>query len=70
MGGGRCSICREQLVTEGSDVDDPSVFGEEAHIVSRSKNGPRGSGGRDGLDVDAYENLILLCRRHHKQFDD
>lgn len=65
--GGRCSICQVQLVTEGTDTDDPSVFGEEAHIVGQSPNGPRA-----GVisDVDSYTNLILLCRKHHKQVDD
>ena len=65
--GGRCSICQVQLVTEGTDTDDPSVFGEEAHIVGQSPNGPRAG---NISDVDSYANLILLCRKHHKQVDD
>ena len=65
--GGRCSICKEQLVTEGTDTDAPSVFGEEAHIVGQSPNGPRAG---NIADVDSYANLILLCRKHHKQVDD
>jgi HNH endonuclease len=65
--GGRCSICRVQLVTEGTEGDDPSVFGEEAHIVAQSSNGPRGN---YLTRVDAYDNLILLCSKHHKQIDD
>lgn len=65
--GGRCSICRDQLVTEGTDTDDPSVFGEEAHIVARGQSGPRAG---KVTDIDAYDNLILLCRKHHKQVDD
>lgn len=66
--GGRCSICRVQLVTEGTEVDDPSVFGEEAHIVGKGKNGPRSRA--TASDIDSYDNLILLCRKHHKQIDD
>jgi len=65
--GGRCSYCQVQLVTEGTDTDDPSVFGEEAHIVGQSPNGPRAG---NIADVDSYANLILLCRKHHKQVDD
>src|ERR1019366_4166313 len=49
------------------DDDDPSVFGEECHIVAQSPGGPRAAG---IADVDGYENLILLCRKHHKQVDD
>jgi hypothetical protein len=43
------------------------VFGEEAHIVGQSPNGPRAG---SIPDVDSYANLILLCRKHHKQVDD
>lgn len=39
--GGRCSMCATQLVTDAFETDDPSVVGEEAHIVARSPNGPR-----------------------------
>jgi hypothetical protein len=66
--GGRCSICRVQVVGEGTDADDPSVFGEEAHIVARSPGGPRAS--HYAGDIDGYDNLILLCSKHHKQVDD
>lgn len=65
--GGRCSICRVQVATEGTDTDDPSVFGEECHIVGQSPKGPRAE---NIANVDAYYNLILLCTKHHKQIDD
>jgi hypothetical protein len=65
--GGRCSKCRVLLVTEGTDSDDPSVFGEEAHIVGKARGGPRAG---KVTDVDAYDNLILLCSKDHKQVDD
>jgi hypothetical protein len=65
--GGRCSICNEQLATEATDDDDPSVFGEECHIVAQSPGGPRAA---EIEDIDGYDNLILLCRKHHKQVDD
>jgi hypothetical protein len=65
--GGRCSICRELVVTEGTDTDDPSVFGQEAHIISEAPNGPRHA---DVFDYYAYDNLILLCSKDHKKVDD
>jgi hypothetical protein len=65
--GGRCSICRELVVTEGTDTDDPSVFGQEAHIIAEAPNGPRHA---DLPEYDVYYNLILLCSKHHKQVDD
>lgn len=54
-------------MTEGTETDDPSVFGEEAHIIGKAKNGPRA---KRIADIDTYSNLILLCRKHHKQIDD
>jgi hypothetical protein len=65
--GGRCSICRELVVTKGTDTDDPSVFGQEAHIIAEAPNGPRHA---DLPAYDVYGNLILLCSKHHKQIDD
>ena len=65
--GGRCSMCRVLLVTEATDSDDPSVFGEEAHIVAKAQNGPRAG---KLIDVDSYDNLILLCSMDHKRVDD
>ncbi|MDI5971529.1 HNH endonuclease [Streptomyces sp. SL13] len=67
--GGRCAICRGEVVTPGTDCDDPSVFGEEAHIVARSKGGPR-AGDLDDASRHSRTNLLLLCSRHHKQIDD
>ncbi|MFE7188111.1 HNH endonuclease [Kitasatospora sp. NPDC057541] len=67
--GGRCAICRVQVVAPGTDWDDPSVFGEEAHIVARSKGGPR-AGALDDASIDSHTNLVLLCSKHHKQVDD
>lgn len=65
--GGRCSICHVLLVTEGTDTDDPSVFGQEAHIISDAASGPRAG---DLPDHDVYDNLILLCSKDHKRVDD
>ena len=65
--GGRCSICRTLVVTEETEADAPSVFGEEAHIISAAPNGPRAG---DLPDHDVYGNLILLCSKDHKRIDD
>jgi hypothetical protein len=49
--------------------DRESIVGEECHIRARSPLGPRGT---DGFSdhLDEYDNLLLLCRVHHKQVDD
>src|SRR6266702_8523175 len=70
--GGRCAICRRQVLTPATETDDPSIFGEEAHIIPASKGGPRTAGRRGTTQdqIDHHSNLILLCSPHHKQVDD
>jgi hypothetical protein len=58
------------LVMDESETDDPSVVGEEAHIVGRKENGPRGKSTLTSEQRDKYNNLILLCSIHHKLIDD
>ncbi|MFI7339141.1 HNH endonuclease signature motif containing protein [Streptomyces sp. NPDC050085] len=67
--GGRCAICKEQVITPGTDSDDPSVFGEEAHIIAQSMGGPRAGGLASEL-INGHANLILLCSKDHKRVDD
>jgi hypothetical protein len=57
--GGRCSICRVLLVTEGTETDDPSVFGQEAHIISGKADGPRHA---YLPNFDVYSNLPRSMR--------
>ncbi len=64
--GNRCAICNEELF-QSIDCNSFNI-GEECHIVSEKKDGPRHID--DYGDYDAYSNLILLCRNHHKEIDD
>ena len=70
--GGKCAICKNDLVINPTDLnDDPSIVGDEAHIIARSASFTRGD--YDSLspeELDHYSNLILLCKTHHKQVDD
>lgn len=70
--GNMCAFpeCKKVLVADESLSDDPSVIGEEAHIVGRKEDGPRGKSDLTTEQRDYYSNLILLCRNHHKQIDD
>lgn len=61
-------MCRQVLVADRTALDREAVVGEEAHIAAQSPGGPR-YGQQPGVAVDSYENLILLCRVHHKQVD-
>ena len=68
--GNKCAICKMDLAEDITETDDYSILGEEAHIVAREENGPRG---KSPLTLDArdkYANLLLLCQKHHKIVDD
>ena len=67
--GNKCALCRESLVAERTATDAAAVVGDEAHIVARSPGGPRWEL-LDERMIDAYENLILLCKVDHKRVDD
>jgi hypothetical protein len=70
LAAGTCSICRKGLVHTAEHPDDhDALVGEEAHIISESRNGPRGSASVPGMDFDGYYNRILLCRIDHRIVD-
>lgn len=68
----RCAFpdCRRELVMDATNTDQESLVGEACHIVATELSGPRGSSQLDLGQRDKYENLILLCRVHHKLIDD
>ncbi len=68
--GNRCAFCRNELVIDATTADDESVVGEECHIVSGKGQGPRYDSSYPSEQLDEAENLILLCRIHHKMVDD
>ena len=63
--GNRCAICKLELTPDG----DKETLGEMAHIVARSKDGPRGDSQLPLKERDKYKNLILLCPTHHAEID-
>lgn len=64
--GNRCAICKVELFSKAA-ADETLNIGEECHIISSAEKGPRH---KDGLlNYDTYENLLLLCRNHHKEID-
>jgi hypothetical protein len=68
--GNRCAICRCNLLRTPQEADSAVVIGDECHIISREPDGPRGRYRKDGMDFDAYNNLIVLCKNDHKIIDD
>src|SRR5690606_32694614 len=43
---------------------------DECHIVAREQDGPRGDSSLPVEKRDEYENLLILCKTHHKLVDD
>lgn len=68
--GNRCAICRHDLIVDATPTDDESVVGEECHVVSGKGHGPRFDSSLPEDRLNDPENLILLCRVHHKMVDD
>lgn len=65
--GNRCAICKTELITIGNNADDFNI-GEECHIISSRATGPRHVPNLN--EYDNFENLLLLCRNHHKEIDE
>ncbi|WP_297286293.1 HNH endonuclease signature motif containing protein [uncultured Brachyspira sp.] len=62
--GGMCAICRTSL------TNNENIVADVAHIIAQNINGPRGNiYYRDSIDIDGYDNLILLCPTHHRIID-
>lgn len=70
--GNKCAFpdCKIDLAIDESETDNPSLIGQEAHIIAKKKNGPRGDSILSTEQRDYYENLILMCSNHHKIIDD
>lgn len=68
--GGRCSICREKLITDSKNESEATLVGESCHIIGEKEEGPRGNSQLSLSERNRYPNLILLCRNHHKVIDD
>ena len=65
-------MCKKQLFEDEGLSDDPSVLGQECHIVGE-ENAAKSPRGLNPLPLDQrnlFDNLILLCRDHHKIIDD
>jgi predicted restriction endonuclease len=68
--GNRCSFCRSPLVIDATAADTEAVVGDECHVISGKRGGPRADSNFPPERIDELENLLLLCRVHHKMVDD
>jgi hypothetical protein len=71
LSAGRCAFpkCRTECFEHATAADGAVVLGKVAHIVAHSEKGPRGDPLLTSRDRDRYENLILLCGKHHDIVD-
>lgn len=69
--GGFCAFptCKKKLVEKPTGKDDAAIIGELAHIVSDSRQGPRGGEKLSEADRAKHPNLLLLCSEHHTIVD-
>lgn len=68
--GNICARCKKGVVEDSTETDDASLVGEEAHICSKSPEGPRHDDPLPIEERDLFANLILLCNTCHKIVDD
>jgi hypothetical protein len=63
----RCAFpdCRQELIEAMTGDRGDVLVGQEAHIIARNADGPRGESDLGASQRDSYENLMLLCARHH-----
>jgi hypothetical protein len=66
---GRCSRCRGEVIATATAADAAAVVGQNAHIRSYRKRGPRYESTYPVKQLHRYENLILLCPNHHGPVD-
>jgi len=67
----RCSWpeCRSPLSQDLVHTTGAIILGQEAHIVAREQDGPRGQSTLTTEERDEYANLILLCAHDHTRID-
>lgn len=66
---GRCEFngCNEPVWRNNLTLSDGN-FGDVAHIIGASEDGPRGNKESLNLQIE-YSNLMLMCQRCHKEID-
>ena len=69
--GGRCEFagCNDYLFEHPLTLRS-RVFGQNAHIIAYSANGPRAGVESAKEEIHDFSNLLLLCPKCHKQIDD
>jgi hypothetical protein len=61
--------CHKRLYEDGTDKDDAANLGEAAHIVGEKLGAARHDPNYPSDKLNKYENLLYLCRDHHRLID-
>ena len=71
LSGNQCAHpeCTNSLIEPATEESDALVTAHICHIYAISTVGPRGKPGLTQQELNAPENLILLCRNHHAVAD-
>jgi hypothetical protein len=71
LSGNECAFpgCSNKLTTHEGE-ERPVTVGERAHLAGVGRQGPRSEVAGQLADIDAAENLILLCHECHKRVDE
>lgn len=71
LSGHQCAFpdCGVPITEPGTPESGPLVVGEICHIYAVSEQGPRGKSGLQEKELNAPENLIILCPNHHRLVD-
>lgn len=65
--GNQCAFpeCKQELITTDKNINVSDI----CHIEGGEKNSPRYNPNLDVIQLNDYENLILMCKTHHKIID-
>lgn len=69
--GGYCANpgCADPDLFPEVDAQHVPSVAQMAHVIARSRSGPRGESDLSASERDEYENLVLLCPRCHALVD-
>ena len=71
LSGNQCAFpgCTNAVTDQVAPGEQPVTLAQRAHIVGVGRQGPRSRAAPLSDDIDAVENLLLLCGEHHRIVD-
>jgi hypothetical protein len=66
--GGRCAKCNTEILKTNTKGRAYPV-GDHAHVVGKSRKGPRGDSAMSAKDRASADNHVLLCATCHREVD-